>query len=75
MKRFVTSVALACVVCLPVFAGDVPTVGAPAPPPGPNGMSSNGRSLAGDIPSVGFADQISNEALSALLTALSSVMV
>lgn len=33
MKRFLQALALTCVLSGVVLAGDIPTVGAPAPPP------------------------------------------
>jgi hypothetical protein len=44
MKRFLIAITLACVLSATALAGDMPTVGAPAP--APNGA------VAGEIPTV-----------------------
>jgi hypothetical protein len=77
MKRFFMMVALTCFLSFSALAGDVPTVGAPQPPPqGTTTRISTGdtASVAGDVPT-GSADQISGEALSTLLTVLSFLAV
>lgn len=77
MKRFSMMVALVCVLSTSVLAGEVPTVGAPAPPP-PNGVAaptnpgdipSGGK--PGDISTSGAPDWLSSDALSALLSVFS----
>ena len=65
MKRFLTLVALTCLLSGSALAGDVPTVGAPQPSPQQTTMSTS----PGDIPSVGSAEQISDAGLSTLLAA------
>ena len=72
MKRFLITVALTCFLSLSALAGDVPTVGTPQPPP--PGITT-GPTSPGDLPSVGSAEQISDAALSALLTVLGFVAV
>jgi len=70
MKRFVTVIALSCALSASALAGDVPSVGAPAPPAS-NGMTETTNSTSlGDIPISGKAE-LSSEALSALLSVLS----
>lgn len=66
MKRLVMAITLSCTLSGLALAGEVPSVG-PAPPPGAPTQTTNPTS-PGDIPSVGAADQISDAALSALLT-------
>lgn len=69
MKRFVTVIALSCALSASALAGDVPSVGAPAP--ASNGMTETTDSTSpGDIPTDGKSE-LSSEALSALLSALS----
>ena len=66
MKRFSAALALIVFVSMSVFAGEIPTMGAPTPPPP---QTSSTASL-GDIPSGDEAITISDAALSALMTAL-----
>jgi hypothetical protein len=66
MKRFSAALALIVFVSMSVFAGEIPTMGAPQPPPP---QTSSTASL-GEIPSDGEAITISDAALSALMTAL-----
>ena len=68
MKRFILALALTLAFSSSVFAGDIPTSGAPAPT-GPTASTSD-ESAPGDVPSVGKSD-LSSDALSALLSALS----
>lgn len=70
MKRFVMTLALAFVFATSAFAGDIPSVGAPAPPP-PNATTDTiATTEPGDIQTPGKSD-LSSDALSALLSALS----
>lgn len=80
MKRIFAAVALACVFSVPGLAGDVPTGGFTSPSPGDvptGGVSSptltGGPSSPGELPTSGFADQVSEAALSALLSVLGLV--
>lgn len=81
MKRFIGAVALACVFSVPALAGDVPTGGFTSPSPGDvptGGVSSpapTGTTSPGDVPTSGFAEQVSEAALSALLSVLGLVAV
>jgi hypothetical protein len=79
MKRFFGTVALACVFSVPALAGDVPTSGVASPAPGDvptSGISAAAEtSSPGDLPTSGFADQVSDAALSALLSVLGLVAV
>jgi hypothetical protein len=69
MKRFVTAIALSVLLSASALAGDVPSVGVPAP--GPSGMTQTTTgdisTVPGDIPSGGLAEQVSDAALSGLL--------
>ena len=68
MKRFSLLVALACVLSSSALAGEVPTVGAPAPASyGTAGTTTS----PGDIPTRGVSEQLSSDALSALISVLS----
>ena len=73
MKRFVTAIALCCILSASALAGDVPSVGAPAPAPSSMTETINTTS-PGDIPSDGKAE-LSSDALSALLSVLSFLAV
>lgn len=72
MKRLLMTVALACLLSSSALAGDVPTVGAPQPPQGTTISTSPGEipTSPGEVPSVGVAEQLSSDALSALLSVL-----
>jgi hypothetical protein len=73
MRRFLMIIALTSQLSVECFAGQIPTCGAPNPTP-PEGTTqpTNATSL-GEIPTGGFAEQISSAALSALLTVLGFV--
>lgn len=67
MKRFILIVALMCAMCAQTLAGEIPSGGfAPPPPIGP--VQTATTTSPGDIPSVGSAGQISDAAVSALLS-------
>ena len=68
MKRFVTATALACILSISTLAGDMPTGGAPVPPPGGSPQTTTSTS-PGDTSSDG-SEGITDVALSALLTVL-----
>ena len=76
MKRFLGAVALACVFSVSALAGELPTGGFTAPAPGElptGGVTSPAPSETtspGDLPTSGFAVQVSDAVLSALLSAL-----
>lgn len=73
MKQFVVTVVLVCAVSSSALAGEVPTGGfaAPFPPQGQTSITiSPGGTVPGDLPTAGFAQQISEAALSALLSCL-----
>jgi len=70
MKRFLTIVALSCVLFVPTMAGEIPTSGAPAPCVDCPAMS---EPSPGDIPSDGIA-AIASEGLLDLVGALSSLV-
>lgn len=66
MKRVIAAVAVIVSVSMSTFAGEIPTMGAPTPPPQQTTTSTN----PGEIPTDGAAITISDVALSALMTAL-----
>jgi len=77
MKRFLGAIALACVFSVSALAGELPTGGiAPPPPPPGVGVTTIATSPAdipsvpGELPTGGFEQQVSDGALSALLTVL-----
>jgi len=69
VKRFLTILMLSCILSVPVVAGEIPTSGSPAPASNGTPATTNSTEL-GDIPSDGQSE-LSSEALSALLSALS----
>lgn len=71
MKRTLASLMLTFVFCLNVYAGDIPTLPGPQPPP--QGISSSQE--PGDIPTSGAVDQITVDAWVDLLTMLVSLSV
>lgn len=75
MKRFVMAVSLVCALALTTLAGQVPTVGAPDPPPPAGATQATSEASPGLIPTVGYAEQVSDAALSGLLTVLSLLVV
>jgi hypothetical protein len=75
MKRFVMTAVLACALSVSAFAGEMPTGGiAPPPPPPGDGVTASSTSL-GEVPSVGYVEEVSDAALSALLSVLALVAV
>lgn len=66
MKNIFMAVVFVCVLSLSAFAGDIPTVPGPQPPP----TNTTNVSSMGEIPSDGSEVSLSNAALSVLLTAL-----
>lgn len=69
MKRFLSVIALTCLLAVSTLAGDLATGGiAPPPPPG-DGVTASSPS-PGDVPTSGYVEQISDAALAALLTML-----
>jgi hypothetical protein len=74
MKRVLTAIALAFALCVSALAGDIPTSGSPAPPPSGTTQTTTTTSPS-DIPTSGSAEQVSDTALSALLTVLGFLAV
>ena len=72
MKRFLIAIALACALSSAAFGGNIPTLGAPAPPTCTDCPAMSEPS-PGDIPSVGLAE-IASEGLLDLVGALSSLV-
>jgi hypothetical protein len=71
MKRLLITLALTSILSVPALAGDIPTV--PSTQPAPDGASS--APAPSDIPTDGSAEQVSDTALSALLTVLGFLAV
>jgi hypothetical protein len=71
MKRFVMTIALACVLSASALAGEIPISGAPSPQP--TGIQTTDETSPGEKP-CGFAEQISEAGLSGLLAVLSLVV-
>jgi hypothetical protein len=75
MKRLLSAIALTCVLAVSASAGFLPTSGI-APPSAPEGTSQPADSTSqGLLPTGGIAQQVSDAALSALLTALGLLTV
>jgi len=76
MKRFLSAMSLTCILAVSSFAGEIPTSGAPSPPPSATNemtsepLSDNTLIAPGDVPTSGFAQEMSDAVLSALLIAL-----
>jgi hypothetical protein len=80
MKRLLSAIALTCLLAVSALAGDLPTAGVTSPSPGDlptAGVTSQatGTTSPGDLPTGGFAEQVSDAALSALLSVLGLVAV
>jgi len=73
VKRFLMLLALACVFSSSASAGDIPSVGAPAPPPSGATQTTIQASPA-EARSAG-SEEVSDVTLSALLSVLSFVAV
>jgi hypothetical protein len=71
MKRLLITAALTFVLSVSALAGEIPC-GAPSPPPPSTNQTTN-ATLPGDLPTSGFAEQVSDAALSALLSVLGLV--
>ena len=69
MKRFVMTIALTCVLSGSALAGEIPSVGVTAPPPPPSTPT-----VPGEVPSVGYAPQLSEAALDLVEWVFSAVM-
>lgn len=74
MRRFVLAIALACTLSGSALAGDMPTGGI-APPPAKGPMQTIFGTSPGGVPTGGSAEEISDAALSALLTVLGFLAV
>ena len=59
MKRFISTLAVTCLVSLPVIAGNIPTDGVTAPTPGETEMILK----PGEIPTSGISYEIADTAL------------
>ena len=58
MKHVSMAIALACLLCFPAIAGEIPTGGfVPPPPPPPAAIADNN----GAISTIGLAEQITDE--------------
>jgi hypothetical protein len=80
MKRFLGAIALACVFSISALGGELPTSGVTSPAPGElptSGISSTSPTAPspGELPTGGFADQLSDAALTALLSVLGLLAV
>jgi hypothetical protein len=69
MKRLMIVMALTCVLSASTLAGDIPSGGFTAPPPPPSTQTA-----PGEIPTGGYAQEISEAALDLVAWVLSSVI-
>lgn len=70
MKRFLAAMALASVLSISTFAGEIPTSGITAPPPD----ETTNSTAPGDIPNVDFTQQILETALTLIQSVLGAVI-
>lgn len=73
MKRFVMTIALTCVLSGSALAGDIPSVGFTAPPPDETTPTTT-LTTPGEVPSGGFAQQMSETALDLFQMLLGAVV-
>lgn len=66
MKRLLMTVAIACALSVTSIAGEIPSGGAPTPPP----QQTASTAVLGEIPTSGVPLSVSDAALAALITAL-----
>ncbi|HLN99591.1 MAG TPA: hypothetical protein VK208_14115 [Pyrinomonadaceae bacterium] len=71
MRRLIVTTALMASICSSIIAGDIPSVGAPAPQP----TQTTTTTAPGDIPTLGVAEQLTSDALSTLVTMLGFLTV
>jgi hypothetical protein len=72
MKRVILAIAVTCILSVPAWAGDVPTVDYTQPPPPPPEQKSSGsQTVAGDIPT---SDSPSNYSFEALVILIAQLM-
>ncbi|MEP6911950.1 MAG: hypothetical protein ABI923_04300 [bacterium] len=69
MKRLMMTMALTCVLSSSSLAGDIPSGGFTAPPPPPSAPTA-----PGEVPTVGYAPQMSEAAFDLVEWLLSSVI-
>ncbi|HYJ85354.1 MAG TPA: hypothetical protein VEW46_04810 [Pyrinomonadaceae bacterium] len=62
MKRLVISIALCCALSSPALAGLIPSVPV-APPPPEDGAQITSSTAPGNIPTVGYTDQLPDATL------------
>jgi hypothetical protein len=75
MRRFLMIIALTSLLSIQGLAGEIPTGGEPTPPP-PDGITQTTNTTSpGQIPTGGYAEQISDVALSGLLAVLGLLVV
>jgi hypothetical protein len=76
MKRFLSAIALTCLLAVSALAGDLHTGGFMSPLPadlptgGVTSSAPTGTTSPGDLPTGGFAEEVSDAALSALMMVL-----
>lgn len=81
MKRFLSAIALTCLLAASSLAGDLTTSGITSTSPGflpTGGVTSpapTGTTSPGDLQTGGFAEEVSHATLSALLSVLGLVAV
>ena len=73
MRKTLRASVLMLALCVPAFAGDIPMVPAPQPPPPSSGMTAEETATDGVV-RTGTADGFTETLLSVLETALESVL-
>jgi hypothetical protein len=74
MKRFLMTIALACILSSSALAGEIPISGVPSPQPSGT-IQTTSATPSGEVPTSGYLEQVSDAALSTLLTVLGLVAV
>jgi hypothetical protein len=74
VKRFLIVTTLTCALSVSAMAGEIPTSGSPTPAPSGTTQTTTTTSPS-DIPTDGSAEQVSDTALSTLLTVLGFLAV
>lgn len=70
MKRFLITVLLSGLFAVSAFGGEIPSVPVNAPPPD----DPSAPTAPGDVPSVGFTQQVTESALTLIQLALGGVV-
>jgi hypothetical protein len=75
MRRFLMVIALTSLLATQGLAGEIPTGGAPIPPPPAGITQTTSETSPGQIPTGGYAEQVSDIVLSGLLEVFGLLVV